>query len=189
MESVRTVCQCPLCKKGCFLMSTTCKMKGTAVCVLILKSLMYLKPEKSSYSMKEDIYDFIQHHWVYLREISMFKKSNWKKLVLDTFNHCTSIETGKVCGQRASFRLKRMITSPCPSVITTSSCQSFNQSNVQVSQVSEEIKGIMNELSQELKQQNVLLNRLVKMDRTNEQFYSRLLEYNAVHESSVNCFI
>ncbi|ELP93282.1 hypothetical protein EIN_056570 [Entamoeba invadens IP1] len=99
-------CKCSLCKKVEFLKSSQNRVKTTALCVLILKSLKELKPEKEFYSMKQDIYDFVSEHWNCVSSFSIFKRQNYKKLLLDTFNHCSCIETGRNYGLRASFRLK-----------------------------------------------------------------------------------
>ena len=99
-------CNCCLCKKVSFLKNNSNKIKTTTLCVLILKALGEIKPEKEFYSMRQDIYDFVGEHWNCVKNFSIFTKPNWKKMLLDTFNHCTNIETGKNYGLRASFRIK-----------------------------------------------------------------------------------
>lgn len=102
----KKVCTCALCKKVMFLKNNSNKIKTTTLCVLILKALKEIKPEKEFFSMRQDIYDFVGEHWNCVKGFSIFSKPNWKKMLLDTFNHCTNIETGKNYGLRASFRIK-----------------------------------------------------------------------------------
>ena len=105
-QAVKKACNCSLCKKVMFLKNNSNKIKTTTLCVLILKALKEIKPEKEFYSMRQDIYDFVGEHWNCVKGFSIFSKPNWKKMLLDTFNHCTNIETGKNHGLRASFRIK-----------------------------------------------------------------------------------
>ena len=100
------LCHCALCQKGWFLQSCGCRIQMTELCLLILKSLMQLKPEKQFYSMKDDINDFVSNHWCYVCNFPIFQKKRWKKMLLDTFNHCKAIDNGKEFGMRASFRIK-----------------------------------------------------------------------------------
>ena len=99
-------CKCALCKKMGCMRTNSHKIKTTTLCILILKTLKEMKPEKDFFSMKQDIYGFVNEHKACLAGFSLFAKPNWKKMLLDTFNHCTKIETGKGYGLRASFRLK-----------------------------------------------------------------------------------
>ncbi|BFU20384.1 hypothetical protein KM1_130570 [Entamoeba histolytica HM-3:IMSS] len=99
-------CTCCLCKRVVLLTNGIKKIKTTDLCILILKSLKELKPEKEFYSMKQDIYEFVNEHWNCLKHFSVFTKPHWKKILLDTFNHCTNIETGKNFKLRASFRIR-----------------------------------------------------------------------------------
>ena len=104
--TTKKLCNCSLCKKVMFLKNNSNKIKTTTLCVLILKALKEIKPEKEFYSMRQDIYDFVSEHWSCVKGFSIFSKPNWKKMLLDTFNHCTHIETGRNYGLRASFRIK-----------------------------------------------------------------------------------
>ncbi|EDR28987.1 hypothetical protein EDI_180220 [Entamoeba dispar SAW760] len=99
-------CTCCLCKRVVLLRNGLKKIKTTDLCILILKSLKELKPEKEFYSMKQDIYEFVTEHWNCVKDFSVFTKPHWKKILLDTFNHCTNIETGKNFKLRASFRIR-----------------------------------------------------------------------------------
>ena len=99
-------CKCSLCKRMGSMRMNSHKIKTTTLCILILKTLKEMKPEKEFFSMKQDIYGFVNEHKTCLLGFSLFTKPNWKKMLLDTFNHCTKIETGKGYGLRASFRLK-----------------------------------------------------------------------------------
>ena len=102
-------CKCSLCKRMGCMRSNSHKIKATTLCILILKTLKEMKPEKEYFSMKQDIYTFVSDHRSCLTGFSIFDKPNWKKMLLDTFNHCTKIETGKTVGLRASFRLKNNV--------------------------------------------------------------------------------
>ncbi|KAL7719354.1 hypothetical protein QTN25_003075 [Entamoeba marina] len=71
--------------------------------------------------MKEDIYDYVSDHWV--------------KMLLDTFNHCSFIETGRAYGLRASFRLKEhKIKDDSSSVSVKTFDSSSSQEVVEISQ-------------------------------------------------------
>ncbi|KAL7719630.1 Uncharacterized protein QTN25_003329 [Entamoeba marina] len=135
-HSLKTSCDCGLCRKALFLQTSQSKIKTTSLCVMILKSLKQLKPLKDFYSMKEDIYDYVSDHWVVISQFSIFQKANWKKMLLDTFNHCSFIETGRAYGLRASFRLKdHKIKDDSSSVsVKTFDSSSSSQEVVEISQ-------------------------------------------------------
>ncbi|KAL7717037.1 Uncharacterized protein QTN25_005629 [Entamoeba marina] len=100
-------CYCCLCRKSQFFQYQNPKIKNTRVCILILKSLKSLNPHQDYFSMKDDIYNFIYDHWWLLEKVGIFKKIQWKKSILDAFNHCSSIESGKeVNNKRGFYRLK-----------------------------------------------------------------------------------
>ncbi|KAL7718749.1 Uncharacterized protein QTN25_003707 [Entamoeba marina] len=100
-------CCCCLCRKSQFFQYQNPKIKTTRICILILKSLKSLHPLQEFFSMKDDIYNFIHDHWWLLERLSIFQKTNWKKSILDSFNHCTSIESGKdVNNKRGCYKLK-----------------------------------------------------------------------------------
>ncbi|EMS16963.1 hypothetical protein KM1_179330 [Entamoeba histolytica HM-3:IMSS] len=86
---------------------TNPKIKTTKLCVLILRSLKMLHPEMECYSIKTDINEFIQSHWVMLVKLKIFQTAQWKKAILDALNHCPLIECGKdFCHDRGYYRLK-----------------------------------------------------------------------------------
>lgn len=160
IANAKKTCNCTLCKKVMFLRNNSNKIKTTTLCVLILKALKEIKPEKEFYSMRQDIYDFVGEHWNCVRSFSIFTKPNWKKMLLDTFNHCTNIETGKNFGLRASFRIKNKqeenksenISQESAGKIIDSSDGNRNQtissyeSNV-VNNVNVDLNGLMNTLN------------------------------------------
>ena len=104
-QNIQLTCSCFLCKK--LTISPTPKIKTTTLCVLILKSLRKLKPELEYYSLKNDINGYITDHWNLLTKLNQFRNTNWRKSLLDAFNHCNKIESGKqVCHNRGYYRLK-----------------------------------------------------------------------------------
>ncbi|EMD44524.1 Hypothetical protein EHI5A_029860 [Entamoeba histolytica KU27] len=100
-------CHCLLCQKSEISEGQDLKMKTTKLCVMILKSLKLLKPENEFFSLKNDIKEFITNHWPILSKLKQFKTPNWRKALLDAFNHCNLIESGKdVCHNRGYYKLK-----------------------------------------------------------------------------------
>ena len=100
-------CPCMLCSKTNLFASSQPRIKTTKLCALILRSLMSLKPEKEFYNLKEDIYVFISQHWSLLSKLKQFKNKAWKKSLLDAFNHCNLIESGKdIIQGRGYYRLR-----------------------------------------------------------------------------------
>ncbi|ELP90001.1 hypothetical protein EIN_403150 [Entamoeba invadens IP1] len=88
-------CTCSLCQsQDTFLMDDP-KVKTTRLCVLILKSLKDLKPSVEYFSLRADINVFIEDHWKLLSKLKLFKSPNYRKALLDAFNHCNLIESGK----------------------------------------------------------------------------------------------
>ena len=101
-------CRCTLCHVFETKARSIETMKTTKLCVLILQSLMHLKPEKEFYSVKKDVTTFIDDHWALLSRLRQFQIPKWKKCILDAFNHCAVIESGKDLTQkRGMYRLKR----------------------------------------------------------------------------------
>lgn len=102
-----TTCTCCLCEK--ILHETEPIIKTTRLCILILKSLKQLKPTNEYFSLKHDINGFITDHWTLLSKLRQFQNTNWRKSLLDAFNHCNQIESGKeVCHNRGYYRLREM---------------------------------------------------------------------------------
>ena len=100
-------CNCCLCEKISH--ETEPIMKTTRLCILILKSLQTLKPTNEYFSLKHDINGFITDHWAHLSKLRQFQNSNWRKSLLDAFNHCNQIESGKeVCHNRGFYKLRDM---------------------------------------------------------------------------------
>ncbi|KAL7712575.1 Uncharacterized protein QTN25_009752 [Entamoeba marina] len=100
-------CYCCLCKKTQFFQVPNPKIKTTRLCVLILKSLKCLQPTQDFFSLKTDIYNFIYDHWHLLEKLKLFQKTQWRKSILDAFNHCSLIESGKDANHnRGFYRLK-----------------------------------------------------------------------------------
>ncbi|EDR23264.1 hypothetical protein EDI_122010 [Entamoeba dispar SAW760] len=96
VEDQRVIlCPCTICRKVGFFSSEKPKIKTTRLCVLILQSLKEIKPLQDYFNLKDDVYLFIQQHWNILSNITIFKKQNWKKSILDAFNHCPQIKSGK----------------------------------------------------------------------------------------------
>ena len=84
------------------------QLKTTTICVTILKVLTKMKPEQEFFSLKTDIHPFIQSHWNKLIQMKQFQQKNWKKAILDAFNHCTMIESGKEqFEKRGLYKLKK----------------------------------------------------------------------------------
>ncbi|EKE42416.1 hypothetical protein ENUP19_0280G0017 [Entamoeba nuttalli] len=108
IEDQRAVlCQCTICRKVRFFTSEKPKIKTTRLCVLILQSLKEIKPLQDYFNLRDDVYSFIQQHWNILSNLTTFKKQNWKKSILDAFNHCPQIESGKgLFNNRGYYKLK-----------------------------------------------------------------------------------
>ncbi|ELP91626.1 hypothetical protein EIN_205930 [Entamoeba invadens IP1] len=99
-------CNCALCRQFTLVQQVP-KIKTTKLCVLILLSLQDLYNDKEYFSLKTDIFVFIKSHWDVLNKFKQFKQPNWKKAILDAFNHCTSIQSGKgVYKTRGFYKLK-----------------------------------------------------------------------------------
>ena len=96
-----STCKCCLCKEYEHIKGTT--IKTTKICKIILMSLMDLKPDLEFYSLKADIHPFILRHWHLLINFSQFKNKNWKKSILDAFNHSAGIESGKDFLQKTGY--------------------------------------------------------------------------------------
>ncbi|EDR24714.1 hypothetical protein EDI_235160 [Entamoeba dispar SAW760] len=94
-HDVQFTCYCSICKKQQYFLVPNPKIKTTRLCVLILSSLRCLKPLNEYFQLKTDIYDFITDHWHLLGRLKLFQQQNWKKAILDAFNHCPQIESGK----------------------------------------------------------------------------------------------
>ncbi|EMD45156.1 Hypothetical protein EHI5A_156220 [Entamoeba histolytica KU27] len=106
-KTTQQPCYCYLCQKSKMFEITNPKIKTTKLCVLILRSLKMLHPEMECYSIKTDINEFIQSHWVMLVKLKIFQTAQWKKAILDALNHCPLIECGKdFCHDRGYYRLK-----------------------------------------------------------------------------------
>ena len=86
-------CECSLCLGKHKLTQTT--IKTTKLCKIILLSIMSIKPNIEFYSLKQDIHPFITKHLMKLKHLKQFQQKNWKKSILDAFNHSTGIESGK----------------------------------------------------------------------------------------------
>ena len=72
-----------------------------------MKSLSTLFPEKEFFSLRNDIHPFIKSHWEKLSVFKQFQQKNWKKAILDAFNHCALIESGKeMTDKRGYYKLK-----------------------------------------------------------------------------------
>ncbi|KAL7712218.1 H15 domain-containing protein [Entamoeba marina] len=107
-EEIQSRCECCMCKKINFFNSTSPRIKTTRLCVLILQSLQSLKPSNEYFSLKNDINAFINDHWDLLVKLKQFQNSHWRKALLDAFNHCSLIESGKdVFHNRGYYRLKQ----------------------------------------------------------------------------------
>ncbi|KAL7722303.1 Uncharacterized protein QTN25_001050 [Entamoeba marina] len=107
-DEISICCDCPMCKKTSFFNSSSPKIKTTKLCVLILQSLQFLKPMNEYFSLKNDINAFITNHWNLLTKLKQFQAKNWRKALLDAFNHCSLIESGKdVFHNRGYYRLKQ----------------------------------------------------------------------------------
>ena len=97
-KDIQFNCYCTICKKRQFFLVPNPKIKTTRLCVLILRSL---------HCLKTDIYTFITDHWELLGKLKLFQSPNWKKAILDAFNHCSQIESGKnQCFGRGYYNLK-----------------------------------------------------------------------------------
>ena len=94
-------CNCSMCKE--LKNKTNRPIKTTRFCVLILLSLTEISPEKQYFSLKNDIHPFIKNHWSLLFQFKQFQKKNWTKSILDAFNHCASIESGKRVIQKSGY--------------------------------------------------------------------------------------
>ncbi|ELP86404.1 hypothetical protein EIN_030850 [Entamoeba invadens IP1] len=100
-------CQCIICQRSDALIRQDDKMKTTKICVMVLKALQELNPTQEYFSLKEDIFKFIKAHWHILSFIKPFTSQKWRKAILDAFNHCTSIQSGKgICKSRGFYKLK-----------------------------------------------------------------------------------
>ena len=89
-------------------------MKTTSICVLIMKSLHKFFPEEEFFSLSKDIMVFITHHWKILSTQKQFQKENWRKGILDSFNHCPAIESGiEHLNKRGFYRLKPIEIKNC----------------------------------------------------------------------------
>ena len=98
-------CQCYCCQELTNHPDKT--YKTTRICVMILKSLETLKPGYEYFSLKTDVIEFINTHWSLLSQLKQFQTANWRKGIMDAFNHCTLIESGKSqVDQRGFYRLK-----------------------------------------------------------------------------------
>ncbi|ELP92128.1 hypothetical protein EIN_380750 [Entamoeba invadens IP1] len=107
-HEIRFTCYCTLCKKSQFFSVANPKMKTTRLSILILRSLHCLNPQKDFFSLKTDIYNFITDHWNLLGKLKLFQSVNWKKNILDAFNHCSQIESGLESSKgRGFYRLKK----------------------------------------------------------------------------------
>ena len=128
IQKLKCQCECLLCKK--ITITTMPKIKTTRLCVLILKSLKYLKPELEYYSLKNDINSYIMDHWDLLSKLNQFKNGNWRKSLLDAFNHCNKIESGKeVCHNRGYYRLRESNSSSEEDEIFGSPINNLNENS------------------------------------------------------------
>ncbi|ELP85405.1 hypothetical protein EIN_086870 [Entamoeba invadens IP1] len=88
-------CHCSLCQKKDVFQAEDPKMKTTKLCIIILKSLKEMHPDVEFFSLKNDINVFIKNHWALLSNLPLFKTNHYRKALLDAFNHCQMIESGK----------------------------------------------------------------------------------------------
>ena len=99
-------CNCLVCKT--LTRSQPSAIKTTKLCVLIMKVLQEREPEKEFFTLKTDVNEFISSHWSLLSKLRQFQQKNWRKCILDAFNHCTVIESGKDKFEtRGIYRLKQ----------------------------------------------------------------------------------
>ncbi|ELP84071.1 hypothetical protein EIN_212710 [Entamoeba invadens IP1] len=100
-------CPCSICKKAVLYTSTPQKIKTTKLCVMILNALKEVHPHIEYFSLKVDIFPFVTTHWRILSVFKQLRGSKWRKALLDAFNHCTLIQSGKgVCKTRGFYKIK-----------------------------------------------------------------------------------
>ncbi|ELP90772.1 hypothetical protein EIN_026210 [Entamoeba invadens IP1] len=105
--SRKSLCGCCICRKSGYFNVPSPKIKNTRLCVLILQALKEISPIPDYFNLKNDIYVFVEDHWDILYRLPILQKQNWKKALLDAFNHCTYIESGKdLFRNRGYYRLK-----------------------------------------------------------------------------------
>ena len=98
-------CNCVVCRH--LSKESVTSIKTTNLCTLILKALHKRHPETEYFTLRTDINEFISEHWDLLIHFKQFQQQNWRKALLDAFNHCSTIESGKGIGQRGLYRLKQ----------------------------------------------------------------------------------
>ncbi|ELP91214.1 hypothetical protein EIN_150910 [Entamoeba invadens IP1] len=107
MELETLTCQCSLCQKKSFFMTSCPKVKTTRLVIMILQALKQLKPDVVFYSLTKDILPFVSKHMKLLANLKIFKTGKWRKSMLDALNHSSHVESGReACHNRGFYRLK-----------------------------------------------------------------------------------
>ena len=172
MSIQKKSCECIVCQHLSNGKITT--IKTTKLCILILQSLMQKNPYQEYFSLKEDVNNFISSHWNILINFKQFQQKNWRKSILDAFNHCTKIESGKEIEKRGIYKLKDLES--VKSMKLTNSNNSNNSNDLNTLKTMKNGKNFKKSNSNENENEIINLNQF--------QFNQNILIQNDLFEKS-----